>query len=142
LRAIFTIGIAWGAVTLLVGLAGSFVLNSIHLFANLVGLFSVLSILPITIAAVWKPKTSAALLVLSFLLFECGALPDEGLHTVLQIALRVGLPTILCHLAMFTRHLFRLNADKNHKNLGMNPPPPSILVSVSPTLPETSFGRL
>jgi hypothetical protein len=94
-RAILAIGFAWGAVTFLVGLAGSFVLNSIHLFSNLVGLFSVLSILPITIAAVWRPKTSAALLVLSFLLLEYGALGVEGYHTVLQVALKLGLPTIL-----------------------------------------------
>jgi hypothetical protein len=94
-RAILAIGIAWGAVTFLAGLAGSFALNSIDLFANLVLLFSVLSILPITIAAVWKPKTSAVLLVLSFLLLEYGALALQGFHTVLQVALKLGLPTIL-----------------------------------------------
>jgi hypothetical protein len=95
LKAIFAIGIAWGAVTFLVGLAGSFVLNSIHLFANLVGLFSVLSILPITVAAIWKPKISAALLVLSLLMFEYGTFAVEDFRTVLQVALKLGFPTIL-----------------------------------------------
>jgi hypothetical protein len=95
LTAIFAVGIAWGVVAFLIGLAGSFTLNSIHLVANLVGLIlGLITILPITIAAIWKPKISAVLLVLSFFLFEYGVFAVEGLRTVLQVALMLGLPNI------------------------------------------------
>jgi hypothetical protein len=95
---IFTIGIAWGVVAFSRGLAGSFALNSIglSLIKDLVVLmFGFLMILPITIAAIWKPKISAALLALSFFAVECVVLADDGLRGVLLVAKKLGAPTIL-----------------------------------------------
>jgi hypothetical protein len=96
LKAIFTIGIAWGAVTFLIGLAGSFTLSSRDSVESIIVLvFGILIILPITIAAIWKPKTSAVLLALSFLLVEYGVFAVYGLHAALVAALKMELPNIL-----------------------------------------------
>lgn len=92
-RAIFTLGIAWGVVAFLLGLAGSFTLNSIHLIASLIVLIiGFLMVLPITILAIWKPKISAAFLTLSFLLLECAIYAIFGLSAVLRLALIEGIP--------------------------------------------------
>ena len=94
---IFTIGIAWGVFAFLRGLAGSFTLNSIglSLIKDLAALmFGFLLILPITIAAIWKPKISAALLALSFFAVDCVVFADDGLHGMVLVAKKLGLPTI------------------------------------------------
>lgn len=96
LTAIFTVGIAWGVVAFLQGLVASFTLNSIRLIESLVVLiFGFLIILPITIAAIWKPKISVAVLVVSFFLVECVAFADDGLRGVLLVAKKLALPNVL-----------------------------------------------
>ncbi len=96
LKAIFAIGIAWGVVAFFVGLIGSFTLSSRDSIESIIVLiFGILMILPITIVAIWKPKTSAVLLAFSFLLVEYGVFALYGLHAVLVVALKPELPNIL-----------------------------------------------
>jgi hypothetical protein len=91
-RVILTLGVVGGAALFLIAVRASFVLNSINLVSNLVALFCCVLALPITIAAIWKPKLSAAWLLLTFLLLECAIWPSFGFRGVFQVALRLGLP--------------------------------------------------
>jgi hypothetical protein len=95
-RAIYTIGIAWGMVAFVVGL-GSAIASPFGnvIWSLIVLIFGFLIILPIAITAIWKPKLSASLLVLSFFLFECGGFADDGLRGVLLYAKKLALPNIL-----------------------------------------------
>ncbi len=100
IRVIFTIGIFWGAGAFLFGL-GSTVASPFGSGARQVAqslallVFGFLIVLPITIAAVWQPKVAAALLILSFMLFECVVVSIFGLRSFLPVALRQGTPNIL-----------------------------------------------
>jgi O-antigen ligase len=95
-RVIFGIGVTWGVVTFWVGLAGSFTLSSRDSIRSIIVLiFGVFMILPITIAAIWKPQISAVLLTLSLLLVEYGVFAVYGLHVAVLVALKLELPNIL-----------------------------------------------
>jgi len=58
-------------------------------------IFGFLIMLPITIAAIWKPKISASLLVVSFFIVECVGFADDGLRGVLSVAKKLALPNAL-----------------------------------------------
>jgi uncharacterized membrane protein len=94
---IFLVGIVWGVVSLFLGLAGSFTLNStgVSLVKDLVALgFGFFIVLPLAIAAFWKPKISAGLLVLSFVLVEIVGFSDEGLQGVYLVGKKL-IPTLV-----------------------------------------------
>jgi len=96
LRAIFTIGIAWGVIAFLIGLGSTIASPFGNVISSLILLiFGFLIILPISVAAIWKPKISAALLVISFLLFEGDVVAVDGLRTVFGVSLKLQLPNIL-----------------------------------------------
>ena len=92
----YGICIIWGIVSFLQGLAGAFTLNSIHVFDSIIAIvFGFLIVLPTTIAAVWKPKLSAKLLLFSFLAVECTGLHLDGVRGAVQVARRLALPTFV-----------------------------------------------
>ena len=79
--AVLTIGIAWGIAAFLIGLGASFTFNEIDLVDSLLILiFGFLIILPAAITAVWKPKFSAILLTISFVLVEFAGVANDGLR--------------------------------------------------------------
>ena len=93
------IGVVWGTIAFFLGYFSAFAAplgkDNEEVIGSLVGLiFGFLIILPITLAAIWIPKISAGLLMLSFFMFECLVVSDVGLSGVLPVALRLGLPTI------------------------------------------------
>jgi hypothetical protein len=91
---ILTFGLVWGVATLLWGLGGSFVLGSTNFYAGLVGIiFGYLIVLPLAIVAFWRPKISAACLLISFLVLECSVFTAAGIRSVLVGTLVMGLPT-------------------------------------------------
>jgi hypothetical protein len=95
---IFLVGIVWGVVSLFRGLAGSFTLNStgVSLVKDLVALvFGFLIVLPLAVTAFWKPKISAGLLVLSFVLVEIVGFSDEGLQGVYLVGKKLILTLVL-----------------------------------------------
>jgi F0F1-type ATP synthase membrane subunit a len=60
------IGIAWGLVYLVVGILSSFTINNIDTYSSIALLaLTFLLPLPITVAALWFPKTAGAALILS-----------------------------------------------------------------------------
>jgi hypothetical protein len=95
---IFLVGIVWGVVSLFRGLTRSFTLNStgVSLVKDLVALgFGFFIVLPLAIAAFWKPKISADLLVLSFVLVEMVGFSDEGLQGVYLVGKKLILTLVL-----------------------------------------------
>ena len=93
---ILTLGIAWGVVAFLMGVAGSFTLNSIDLAESLLLLLcGFLAVLPIAITAIWKPKLSATLLAACFLIVECIALAKGGWPGAVVVSRKLALPNIV-----------------------------------------------
>src|ERR1700733_15597689 len=93
-NAILTLGIAWGVLTFLMGLVGSFVFTGQDYYTGLIAvLFGYLMVLPETIVAFWWPKISAACLLFSFLVLEFSLFKSAGLRYVFIGALVMGLPT-------------------------------------------------
>jgi hypothetical protein len=95
---VFILGVFWGVISLLRGLGASFTLNStgVSLVKDLVALgFGFFIILPLAIAAIWKPWISAAFLVVSFILVETVGFSDEGLHGVYLVGKQLVLTLVL-----------------------------------------------
>ena len=96
MRVVRGIGLIWGIVSLCIGIVSSFTFNSIHLVESSVVLLSgFLSVLPITIFAIWKPKTAASLLALSICIAVGSVCMTEGFHDGGVVALKLGTPNLI-----------------------------------------------
>jgi hypothetical protein len=94
--AVLVIGVIYGSVTFLIGIAASFTLNGRDIFESLIGIvFGFLAILPIAIAAIWKPRVSAALVAICFIGVECAGLSNDGVRGAVLVAEKLALPDVL-----------------------------------------------
>jgi hypothetical protein len=95
---VLILGVLWGVISLLRGLGASFTLNStgVSLVKDLVALgFGFFIILPLAIAAIWKPWIAAAFLAVSFILVEIVGFSDDGLHGVYLVGRKLVLTLVL-----------------------------------------------
>jgi hypothetical protein len=60
----------------------------------LTAMFGFFITLPAALAAIWKPKVSACVLVLSFAAFECLFATSADLGDILAAGVKLGLPTL------------------------------------------------
>jgi hypothetical protein len=95
-RAITVLGIIWGLVDFLFGLASSFTLNGNDFVAWLLALFlGFLAVLPVAILAAWSPTTSAALLLVCVVVVECVGFAVGGFRRAAGMGLTLALPDIV-----------------------------------------------
>jgi hypothetical protein len=117
---ILTVGILWGLFVLAFGFRSFFAAplgyTPQQVRQTLVALiFGFVIVLPITIAAIWTPRISAALLLLSFTLSECAIFSGYGASGALAFAVPLGGPTLVlaCGYA-YVAHL-RANSPPGHR---------------------------
>jgi len=95
-NAVLVIGVIYGSVIFLIGLAGSFTLNGIDFAESLVALLmGFMAVLPIAIAAFWKPGTSAVLLSICLIAAECLGCANDGLRGAILVAEKLALQDVL-----------------------------------------------
>jgi hypothetical protein len=95
-NAVLVLGVIYGSVAFLIGVAASFTLNGKDFIESLIGLvMGFLAILPITIAAIWKPRTSALLVAICLIGVECAGFSNDGLRGVALVAYKLAVPDLL-----------------------------------------------
>ena len=94
--AVLVLGVIYGTVAFVIGIAASFTLNGIDLVESFVVLvMGFLAILPIAIAAIWKPRASAVLVAICLLGVECAGYANDGFRGVVLVAEKLALPDFL-----------------------------------------------
>jgi len=94
--AVLILGVLYSVVAFVIGAAASFDLNGKDLIESLVGLvMGFLAILPISIAAIWKPRASAILVAICFIGVECAGFSNDGVRGIVLVAEKLALPDVL-----------------------------------------------
>ena len=95
-NAVLVLGVIYGSVAFLIGIAASFTLNGRDIIESLIGIvMGFIAILPIGIAAIWKPRSSAGLLAICFIAVECAGFANDGIRGVVLVAEKLALPGVL-----------------------------------------------
>jgi hypothetical protein len=93
---VLVLGVIYGSVAFLIGVAASFTLNGRDFIESLIGLvMGFLAILPIAILAIWKPRSAAILLAICLIAVECAGFANDGVRGAILVAEKLALPDVL-----------------------------------------------
>lgn len=95
-NAVLVLGVIYGSVAFLIGIVASFTLDGRDIIESLIGLvMGFIAILPIAIAAIWKPRISAVLLSICLIAVECAGFANDGIRGAVLVAEKLALPDVL-----------------------------------------------